>query len=220
MQLRSSLLTALLVCVLLPLAQAQQAKTGKKEATKPSSVEVSGPSSGLSRNISSAVSAKLPKYQAPEPEAPRVERAADPTIPDLGDEEALPEDKPLDPDQPMNKIIRLPRYVVEGDRPPVFKEHEIYTKSALARIAMERYLSRFDSKVLNRFTLPIIGISAEQRAMMIYEEEKRLQDKEDIERMAKSARMSGDKVESEYLKRESDKTFLRSQGMDWSFPKN
>ena len=41
---------------------------------------------------------------------------------------------------------------------------------------MERYLSPFDRNVLNRFTVPIIGLSTEARARMLYEEDKRLED--------------------------------------------
>jgi len=41
---------------------------------------------------------------------------------------------------------------------------------------MNQYLSDFDRTFLNRYTLPIVGVSKEARARMMYEEDKRLQD--------------------------------------------
>jgi hypothetical protein len=194
-------------------------QTQEKAVKKASNVETSGPTSHLSSNLSSSLTSSLPKYAPPPPE-PAVTQAADPTIPETGEEEALPEDRPLSPDQPKNKIIRLPKYVVLAERPPIFKEREIYTKSALAKIAMKRYLSSLDTKLLNRWTIPIIGMSAEDRAMMKYREDQRLEDKAELETAARNARISGDKNESIYLKKETEKTFFNSGGMDWRFPKN
>ena len=158
-----------------------------------------------------AITSGLPRYAPPPKPAPK-KPAADVEAED----EAEPEDRPLAPDQPRNKIIRLPRYIVEGDRPPVFRERDIFTKQALAAIAMRRYLSTFDRSFLNRYTLPLLGISPEARAMAMYEEDARLQNIADLKKAAADARMAGDKAESDYLLRETDRTFLRSGGMDWN----
>lgn len=205
------------LCVLAaPLALALPAGAEEKKAEPPKQagkVEVSGPTTKMSSSLSASLTASLPKYQPPPPPAPaakHVDPAAEET------EEAEPEGTPLAEDQPKNKIIRLPRYVVEADRPPVFKEQEIYTKSALAKIAMRRYLSRFDTEVLNRYVLPIIGMSPEQRALMIYEENQRLEDMSDLKDAARGAALSGNKSESDYLRKESNRTFMRSGGMDWT----
>lgn len=69
-----------------------------------------------------------------------------------------------------NRIIRLPRVVVEGERPPVFREQDIYSPEALKEIAMKRYFSDF-ARALNRFKIPIIGGAAEAWAMARYREE-------------------------------------------------
>ncbi|MFA5264068.1 MAG: hypothetical protein WC378_09575 [Opitutaceae bacterium] len=199
----------------------QETKTPEASAKKdPQNVQVTGPSSRVSPGLAATIHASLPKYQPPPAPPPVTQSHKDPGLEEAGEEEALPEDKPIDADQPRNKIIRLPRYVVEADRPPVFTEREVHTKSALAKIAVNRYLSRFDSKVLNRFTLPIIGQTPAERAMVMYEEDERLQNISDIKEAARGAQLSGDKVESEYLKKQSDSTFLRSGGMDWTMRKD
>jgi len=43
---------------------------------------------------------------------------------------------------------------------------------------VKTYITPFDRYFLNRFTLPIFGISKEARARMMYEEDKRLRDME------------------------------------------
>ena len=156
----------------------------------------------------SPITAGLPRYNPPPKPAPK-KPAADVE----GDDEAEPEDAPLSPDQPRNKIIRLPRYIVEGDRPPVFRERDVYTKQALAAIAMRRYLSTFDRSFLNRYN--ILG-SKEGRAMAMYEEDERLQNIADLKKAAANARLAGDQADSDYILRETNATFLRSGGMDWN----
>jgi hypothetical protein len=64
--------------------------------------------------------------------------------------------------------------IVEGERPPVFTEREIHTKKGLAELAMSRYLSEVDRGVLNRFRLPVIGMSNEERALEQFREDERL----------------------------------------------
>lgn len=108
----------------------------------------------VSPGLASALAAAMPKYSPPVEPPPKTPE----------EEEA---------DKPRNQIIRLPAVVVEGDRPPVFTERQLYTRAELARLAARRYLSELDRGVLNRFTLPVIGQSAEQRGMTQYEEEER-----------------------------------------------
>lgn len=158
-----------------------------------------------------AITAGLPRYVPPPKQEPKKPAAAV-----EGEEEAEPEDRPLAADQPRNKIIRLPRYIVEGDRPPVFRERDVYTSRALADIAMKRYLSRLDSGLLNRFTLPLFAATNEERAMAMYREDERLRNIADLKTDAANARLAGDKTESDYLVRETNATFLRSGGMDWN----
>ncbi|GAB5561328.1 MAG: hypothetical protein SynsKO_29750 [Synoicihabitans sp.] len=114
-------------------------------------------STQLSAQVTDAVRAGLPKFQPPKA-----------TDTDAGEEQAalaLPERK--------NKIIRLPTVVVEGERPPVFREQDIYTPEALADIAVKRYFSGF-SRALNRFRLPLFGSTPEAYALARWRADERL----------------------------------------------
>lgn len=196
---------------------ADTAAAEKKETTTPAkpNIQVTGPTSHISSGLASTIQASLPKYQPPPPPPPpEPEEHAAEASPDGATEGEMGTS-----DQPKNKIIRLPRYVVQADRPPVFKESEVYTKSGLGKLAAARYLSSLDRNVLNRFTLPIIGITPEQRALMMYQENERLENISDLNNDARSALLSGDKAGAEAIKKERDNAFLRSGGMDWTLPK-
>jgi len=163
--------------------------------------------------MASAITAKLPKYAPPPPPPPEPEydeTNEDPNGVEIDD----PEDTATD--RPKNKIIRLPKYVIIGERPPVFRERDVYTKQGLAAVAMKRYLSGLDRGLLNRFTLPLIGTSSAARAMQIYEEDVRLQNISDFQSAANDAERAGDKAEADYIRKETNETYLRSGGMNWN----
>ena len=102
----------------------------------------------LSAQVNEAVRAGLPKFKPrPEPASEVSETQAALGIP-----------------QRKNKIIRLPRVVVEGKRPPIFREQDIHTPEALKDIAVKRYFSGF-SRALNRYKIPILGSGAEEYAL-------------------------------------------------------
>jgi hypothetical protein len=113
--------------------------------------------------------------------APSRSRALSPTVADAVTA-ALPKFKPArteaEPDdselpQPKNQIIRLPRVVVEGTRPPVFTEREVHTDKGLAELAVKRYFTE-TGLALNAFTLPLVGMSKEAYAMMLWQQDERL----------------------------------------------
>lgn len=110
----------------------------------------------LSPEVSNAVTASLPKFRAKKETA-----STEPTNP-LGLSA-----------KPKNKIIRLPRVVVEGNRPPIFLEQEIHTAEGLADLAVKRYFNQ-TGLVLNRFTLPLFGIGKEAYAMLMWQDDERL----------------------------------------------
>ena len=108
----------------------------------------------ISNRLAASIAEAMPTYSPPPP---------------------TPEPSPDDnADQPRNRIIRLPQVVVEGERPPVFTEREVYTSRGLAEVAMRRYLSELDRGVLNRFTIPFLGATNEARALAQYAENERL----------------------------------------------
>lgn len=146
------------------------------------------------RPVSAAVAANLaramPKYNPPAPPPPP-----------KADEE-------LEADQPRNQIIRLPKVVVEGQRPPVFTERQIYTKQGLEALAVSRYLSELDRGVLNRFRLPFVGQSSEERAMAMYREEERLRNIEQA-RQSIYVLKQVDPEAAQQLKKETDSAYIR-----------
>jgi hypothetical protein len=78
---------------------------------------------------------------------------------------------PPDPD-----VVRMAPVIVRDYRLPRIEEKEWLTKKALSSKLVNEYLPPFDRNFLNRFTLPIVGISPEARARMMYEEDQRLRD--------------------------------------------
>jgi len=194
-----------------PATPAEPAPAAPPPSSPTSSVEVSRPTSHVSSTMATAIHAKLPRFAPPPPPPPPQPETENPE----GEEVDDPSDTSTG-DRPKNKIIRLPRYVVYGQRPAVFRERDIYTRQGLAALAMKRYLSSLDRNVLNRFTLPLIGTSAEARAMQIYEEQARLQNIADFQSAAADAERAGDKQEADYLRRTTNDTYLRTGGMNWN----
>lgn len=167
--------------------------------------ETPAPGSGrraraISGDVAAALAAATPKYTPPPPKPP-----------------PKPEEEQVDlrdVDKPKNTIVRLPKYIVQEKKPPVFSERAIHTEKGLTEIAMRRYISDFD-RALNRWTLPFIGISKEARALAMYAEEERLQNMSDLKDAAANASKS-DAAAGEYIRRESQKTFLRSSDFGWN----
>src|SRR5690606_11222201 len=116
----------------------------------------------VSPALASALAERMPRYNPPPP--PRE-----------------PTEEELEASQPRNRIIRLPQMIVEGQRPPVFRERDINTRKGMAELAVNRYLSELDRGVLNRYTLPLFGQSNEQRALAQYAEEERLRNMRESE---------------------------------------
>jgi hypothetical protein len=124
--------------------------------------------------------------------------------------EEVPDDVDLrDIDRPRNAIIRLPKYIVEGERPPIFAEKEINTKKGLAELAVNRYLSTIHQG-LNRYHLPALfgGISNEALAMEMYHDNERLEAIKDYDEKVSLFRAAGEK-DADALKKEADATFMR-----------
>jgi hypothetical protein len=148
--------------------------------------------------VSEALAARLPKYNPPKPRK---------VVDEDEDEEGEDGSSPV-LDKPRNRIIRLPAYVVEGSRPPVFREKDVYTKEGLSGLAMKRYMSDAD-KALNRFTLPFIGLSNEQRAMLMYAEDQRLREMNAAQDRVSTLEAS-DPEAAKDLKDVVDSTFIRT----------
>jgi len=114
----------------------------------------------VSASLAAALADTMPAYNPPEPEPEK-------TAEEIAEYER------------KNNIIRLPRVVVEGERPPIFTEREVNTDEGLAEIAVERY---FDgaARALNTVAIPILGQSNEALAMAMWEEDERLRQMRDF----------------------------------------
>ena len=155
----------------------------------------------ISGEAAAALAAAAPKYTPPPPPPP----------PPPPEEEQV---DLRDVDKPKNTIVRLPKYIVQEKKPPVFRERDIYTEKGLAEIAMRRYSTEAD-RALNRWTLPIIGMSKEARALAMYAEDERLRNMSDLREAGLNAART-DPSAGDFILRESRKTYLRSSDFGWS----
>ncbi|MBI4623839.1 MAG: hypothetical protein HY736_11575 [Verrucomicrobia bacterium] len=76
----------------------------------------------VSTDAADRLAASAPKYEPPSPVA-KVE-----TQPDR-----------RETDKPRNVIVRLPPYVVQGSKPPIFKERELLTPQGRLDLALKRH---------------------------------------------------------------------------------
>lgn len=175
------------------------ASNGKAESAAPSRATPKR-TRAISSDVAAALAAAAPKYTPPPPPPP-----------------PKPESELVDMrevDKPKNTIVRLPKYIVQEAKPPVFTERSIHTEKGLTDIAMRRYISDAD-RALNRWTLPLFGTSKESRAMAMYAEDERLRNMTNLEETAIAASKS-DAAAGTYIRKEAQQTFLRSSDFGWS----
>ncbi len=170
----------------------------------PATVVSATPKPRVQRAISPEVAAQLAASR------PKFTPVAPPPPPTKSEEE-LPDMREID--KPKNTIVRLPKYVVQEQRPPVFTEREIHTKQGLANLAMRRYLTETD-RALNRFTLPLFGISNADRALAMYAEDERLKNMGDVADQTNMV-MKSDAAAGKKVQDVSRQTFMRWQDFGW-----
>lgn len=153
----------------------------------------------ISPEVAAQLSANTPRFAPAPPRPPPTPIEEQPDMRDI--------------DKPRNTIIRLPSYIVREPKPPVLSERAVHTDSGLADIAVRRYISDFD-RAMNRITLPLFGRSLEARAMGMYEEDERLGN---MRALDENVRMisATDQAAGLYIKREVDKTYMRTGDFGW-----
>jgi hypothetical protein len=149
-------------------------------------------------DIANALVDSMPKYAPPKP-----------------DDGPLASDTSTETDQPKNGIIRLPKYQVFQERSPVFTERNSYTQKGLEELAIKRYLSDWDTKVLDRWSIPFLTMSAGARALQMYSEDERLANIKDLNDEAYIISATGDPAEGEFIKKATQDTYMRN--MDWGW---
>jgi hypothetical protein len=163
--------------------------------------ETSKRSRPISPGVAAALAAGMPKYDPPKPVAPK-------------DEEDLPDMRDID--KPRNQIIRLPDYVVREKRPPVFRERDINTTKGLSAITMKRYFSE-TARALNRYTIPLFGMSQEAYANMLYAEDERLDNIASLKATAADLKALGG--DGTAISRETDRAYIRTSDYGYQKPK-
>ena len=133
----------------------------------------------VSDNLAAALADTMPKFNPPPPKPKKTE-----------EEEGLAYGKP------KNGIVRLPRVVVEGRRPPIFTERQVNTDKGLQQIAVKRYFGGA-AQALNKKHIPIIGQSNEAIAMQMWAEDERLRHITDFNDRADTLEVLGDEEKSE-----------------------
>lgn len=195
-------LSSILALALLPsLIAAEEAQSA---APAKSNIEISTGSAGgtapkkkqreVSGDISKSVSSSF-KFNPPPPPKP---------------EEELVDMREID--KPRNQIIRLPKYVVETKKPPVFNDRNLYSKEMLRRLAYQQYISSFSRNVLNKYRLPISfgsNFTPEAYAMMQYEAAERQRNMVEMDNTVSMLRTSGDNTEATKTKDDTQNTYMR-----------
>jgi hypothetical protein len=158
----------------------------------------------------------MPKYTPPPPPPPA------PTADELAKKAEEEAADLRDTDKPKNQIVRLEKYVVKEERPPIFTEREINTKKGLASLAMRRYITDAD-RALNRYSIPLFaawspgsgnGSATEQRALLMYAEDERLRNMADLADNTNMV-MKSNSSEGTAMKREVEKTYMRTDDFGW-----
>ena len=165
---------------------------GRLPAQTETSAEESKRSRAISSEVASALAAGMPKYEPPKPAEPKVE----------AEEIDLRET-----DQPRNRIIRLPDYVVQEKKPPVFRERDLHTRKGLVDLAKQRYFSEA-AQGLNRFRIPLFGQGIDAYALQMQADAERLQNITDLKETADTIR-AADPENATYIRRLTDDTYIR-----------
>jgi hypothetical protein len=143
-------------------------------------------SRAISSDLASSLAQSMPKYNPPPKPPP--EEETDEAV-DL-----------RDVDRPKNKIIRLPKYVVQEPKPAVFRERDIYSLKNRTGLAMQRYAG-LNFGPFSKWNRPI--------ALAMYQEQERLQNISDLKDTARTVSVD-DKEAGTYIKRLTDETYMRS----------
>lgn len=190
-------------------AQEQAPHAAPAASTPPSNPIVNAP--GPSKPTSGTPATPVRRRRAISPEVAAQLAAVAPKFTPPPPKPTEEEEDLRESDKPRNGIIRLPTYVIR-ERPIILTERAVHTRKGLEDLAVKRYVSE-GFRVLNAVRLPLIGASAEQYAMALYEEDERLKNMSDL---AQDAAMvsATDKAAGLYVKRAANDTFRREGSFD------
>jgi len=150
-----------------------------------------------SAELANALVNSLPHYDPPKPVALKTEE---------------PEADLRDADKPKNGIVRLPKYVVHATPPPIFTEKDVMTEKARKELAMKQYI--IDTKDMPSFAAAMAQLLFQANASQQYADAERLGNIASLSSDASAAALSGDKAESDFIRAQSNDTYLRRT--DWA----
>ncbi|MGC4075088.1 MAG: hypothetical protein QM760_21820 [Nibricoccus sp.] len=168
------------------LTSAVFAQTPAPAPSEPAPSETKKKSRMLSPEASSALLAGY-SYQPPKPVEP---------VDDEIDQR--------DVDKPRNEIIRLPKYMVEAERPPVFADRNLYTTQNFSKLLIQRYLGKGG---LNKYQL---GKEGQIYAAQMYWDDERLKNMVEGNNQVSLYRASGDEEKAAKAERENKSMMLRT----------
>jgi hypothetical protein len=85
---------------------------------------------------------------------------------------------------PEEEVVVLPELTVIQKQEPKMAEEDLYKKGLLDDQLVEKELAHLDRSILNRYHLPFVGMSKEQRARQIYLARKNREFQENGKRLA------------------------------------
>lgn len=162
-----------------------------KDYAPPAHTDSDGESRTISSGLAAALSEGMPKYSPP---TPTPTPAADPV--DM-----------RDLDKPRNEIKRLPKFVVQESRPPVFRERDLFTTQGQIDLAFKSHSGLLFGNIL--------GLNS-GAAQMMYLEDQRLDNIADLKDEAHALSRGGASAEGSYILQQSSDTYMRS-GTSWDW---
>ena len=107
-------------------------------------------------------------------------------------------------DKPKNQIIRLPSYIVQEPKEPVFKERDILTPAGRLNLALKRYpgLKFGNFWIFNNYG----------KALFMLEEDYRLERQTEMIELAGLYKYSQSPADAKAMKREVQQAFMREGG--------
>jgi hypothetical protein len=151
----------------------------------------------VSPELANVLASGMPKYAPPKP--------ADSTADATADAIEAPDQRDID--KPRNEIKRLPKYMVQAPKPPVFRERDLYTPGG------QTALSYLRNPGLSLF--PFSGLNA-PIADQMYQDQERLNNISDLTDTARSMARGGDSAEGMYIMREAQDTYMRDSIFGWN----
>jgi hypothetical protein len=150
----------------------------------------------VSPGVAAALSAGMPKFSPPTPSP-----TPTPEIKDMADI-----------DKPKNGIVRLPTYVVRDSRPPIFRNRDLYTNTALIELTLKKHPGLLFGNFLGLNARAEPGSPAYQMLL----DDQRQEGMADLFDTAHAMAQGGDHSEGEYILQQSQSMYMRGTDTDWS----